>query len=616
MEQIVLDQLTGGRALPATLKLTAGPLSLELVNGELCDLRFGNRVLVERIYVACRDLGWNTVPGRIRIIEKTISDNAFDIHLKSDHQGAGLDYSWDGRITGTANGRLSFEMTGRANAAFDYAKISICVHHPLASFVGVPYRATGPDGTSSGELPQRIDPQRVVDGELRAMFPPYDHLEFDHAAGKLALSFYGDLWEMQDHRNWGDANFKSYGTPMRDGGVHSATAKTRFHQKVEISFAATSPIASRPEIATFAATGSNENFPRIGIGHAGDGRALTEAEIEVLRPLAADHLRVDLRLADPDWQDTFDRAAATASALDAGLEIAVFAAGPSAPGVLDLFAAIARSDVPVHRMLAFEHAEGYSATTPATSFAFWNGFRKCAAEALPDIPVFGGTDQFFAEINRDPQSGMDAVSFSLNPQVHMADDRSLLRNPSCYLDILSSADALFPGAKIAVSPVTMVGRTGPYPDGPEGRDGLPPNVDQRLQGRFSAVWTLAAIAGLVDASSLTFFDVAGLVDASKSATEPRLLPAGWVVRDVQSLRAAKPVRLSSDRADAVAGLAFDTGDRTVFLLGNLTPDLIALDLTELAGSKGRLALNAAEPDCTIDGAVVTLPAYGYTRIST
>ena len=52
----------------------------------------------------------------------------------------------------------------------------------------------------------------------RALFPAFDRLEVEaRTGGRLLLEFEGDLWETEDHRNWTDANFKTYSTPISLG---------------------------------------------------------------------------------------------------------------------------------------------------------------------------------------------------------------------------------------------------------------------------------------------------------------------------------------------------------------------------------------------------------------
>ena len=55
--------------------------------------------------------------------------------------------------------------------------------------------------------------QPYEDGSFHALFAAFDQLEVALDGGTVVFDFEGDLWETEDHRNWTDANFKTYSTP-------------------------------------------------------------------------------------------------------------------------------------------------------------------------------------------------------------------------------------------------------------------------------------------------------------------------------------------------------------------------------------------------------------------
>src|SRR5207249_7943943 len=119
-------------------------------------------------------------------------------------------------------------------------------HHPLRECMGRPYRAHTPDGEISGVLPVHIEPQRVENGRLTALFPPYDALTLALEGGlEVRFDFEGDLFEMQDHRNWTDGNYKTYGTPLAIPYPMDAHTGQTFHQAVRVSVAGAPPRPAR-----------------------------------------------------------------------------------------------------------------------------------------------------------------------------------------------------------------------------------------------------------------------------------------------------------------------------------------------------------------------------------
>ena len=63
-------------------------------------------------------------------------------------------------------------------------------------------------------MPLEIGPQVFERGVYWPLFPSVDELELTMRDDvELELLFEGDLFEMEDQRNWTDASFKTYCTP-------------------------------------------------------------------------------------------------------------------------------------------------------------------------------------------------------------------------------------------------------------------------------------------------------------------------------------------------------------------------------------------------------------------
>ena len=74
----------------------------------------------------------------------------------------------------------------------------------------------------------RSGPQiHLDDGTDLPLFEPVSDLDIAHVSGGVVrFDFSGDLWEMEDQRNWTDASYKSASTPAKLGYHHEATAGT------------------------------------------------------------------------------------------------------------------------------------------------------------------------------------------------------------------------------------------------------------------------------------------------------------------------------------------------------------------------------------------------------
>jgi hypothetical protein len=265
------ELLTGRRTSPAPrLRLHAGPVSCVLDGPDLRDVRRGGRVLAQRVYMAVRDEGWGTVPGELRDVEVVQRADGFEVRFRSRHRQDPIDVEWAATIVGGPDGSISYGMDAVALTAFRYCKIGFNVHHPLLETVGRRYRATGADGRAfSGVVSAQIEPQRVVDGRLTAMFDPYSALTLDYLDGaEVRFGFRGDLFEMQDHRNWADGNFKSYGTPLSVPWPMDAEAGLRIGQEVTIASVGLGEAADdgAPTEVRVGSLGGRGRVPRLGLG--------------------------------------------------------------------------------------------------------------------------------------------------------------------------------------------------------------------------------------------------------------------------------------------------------------------------------------------------------------
>ncbi len=195
---------------PEQVRLKAGQLDLIYQAGDLRYIRFGNVELIRRIYMAVRDLNWNTIPGVISNLSIQAGEDAFSISFTSSHRSNDLDFSWQARIEGDKQGKISYTLDGTANSTFRYCRIGFCILHPLRECAGRPYRAETPDGAITGTLPVLVEPQRF-EGDFEApLFPSCSSLAVSLENGATIQSrFEGDLFEMEDQRNWTDGSFKT-----------------------------------------------------------------------------------------------------------------------------------------------------------------------------------------------------------------------------------------------------------------------------------------------------------------------------------------------------------------------------------------------------------------------
>ena len=582
-------QLWHGRNAPPVVRqeLRAGALTALLEEGDLRYIRVDGVEVVRRIYVAVRDEVWNTIPATYSDFVYDIAPDHFAVRLRARHRYQRIDVAWVGTISGSPDGTIRYTMDAVADNAFRYCKIGFNIHHPPDE-AGRPYRSAGPDGQSTGRLPVLIEPQRNEGGRLTALFPPYDSLEIDHDDGlTVRFGFEGDLFEMQDHRNWTDGNYKSYGTPLSIPWPMDAAAGERFHQLVSISTTGrpARPVAAVSEASVDLGQSVDRSLPPIGFGMASHGGSLSAREADLLRKLRPDHLRVDLYLGEA-WKDELTRGIEAARALGAPLELAIFLTDEADSQLAALAKELASSRPSVVRVLVFYGGKAFSTGLGATPGRFVRLARERLQAVVGKAPFIGGTNQFFAELNRDrPEvEAMDGVTYSINPQVHACDDESLVENLEAQAATVRTARSFSGDLPITVSPITLAARTGPYPAGPPEPGGLPPQVDVRQASLFGAGWTAVSVKYLAASgvASLTYYETSGwrgLIEVDGGSPMPDRFPSSpgsvfpvyHVFRDLADLKGGQLVEVTASEPLLVDGLALRSDGTMHVLLANLTP---------------------------------------------
>lgn len=563
--------------------LRAGRLTLTLDGVDLRWVRLGDVEVVRRLYVAVRDRDWNTIPALLANVSLAAAEDSFELTFDAEHEAGELRFAWKGRLAGSAEGVLTASVDGVCGGSFLYNRIGICVLHPMND-AGRRFRARTPDGEIGGELPLTIGPQRIVEGTIYPLFPSYDRLEIDSSPSlRTTFSFEGDLFEMEDQRNWTDASFKTYSTPLSLPFPHSAAPGRRIGQRVEIRVDGAPPPAARKDGGIEISLGDRlgRTLPSLGFGTASNGRDLTERETELLLAVAPDHVRVDLDLGDPAWPGELARAGRTAGALRCALELALFFGEDVERQLRDLVAALDDRRPKLARVLVFRAG---AAVAPAPLLVRVRE-RLRAVSPL----VAGGTNAYFTDLNRNrpDTSTVDAVVYSINPQVHAVDDASLVETLEAQAHTVRSARAFSGDLPILVGPVTLRPRFNPNATGPEPEPAageLPPEVDPRQMSLLGAGWTLGSVKHLAEAgaASLTYYETTGwrgLIEIESGAPLPELFPSVpgepyplyWVFRDLARLKSAELVASRSSEPLAVEALALRGAGATTVLLANLTP---------------------------------------------
>jgi hypothetical protein len=599
---------------PERIPLRAGPLSLIYEAGDLRYIRLGEHEILRRIYVAVRDQNWGTILPAFSDMQMTIGEDAFQISYAVENRQGDIDFRWRGVITGGADGTIQCRMEGQAHSTFLRNRIGFCVLHPMTC-AGARARIEHVDGTvEESTFPVHIAPQLVIDGLIKPVHPFEEMRALAHEVtpGVWAeVRFAGEIFETEDQRNWTDASYKTYGTPLRLPFPVQIQAGEAVVQAITISLQGA--VGDPPSVARDQSpapvqisrqdpqSSSAKRLPRLGLGVASHGQPLSEQEISRLRALNLAHLRVDLALDTPAFAAALRQATTEAAALSVRCR-AISSCTPSAAAELQaLRAALAEIATPVARWLIFHRDE-------KTTSARWLTLARTAlADYNAEAPLGGGTNVYFTELNRSrpPVDAVDLVAYSLNPQVHAFDNASLVETLAAQAVTAISARQFCGDRALAITPITLRPRFNPNATGPEpepGPDELPLQVDRRQMSLFGAGWTLGSLKYLAESgevSSLTYYETTGWRGVMETAGSPLpeqfqsiaggVFPLYHVFADVGEFAGGEAVPLVSSQPLVVDGLLLRNAGRERLLLANLTDQPQTVALAGLAAG-GRLRL--------------------------
>ena len=606
------------------LQLRAGPLDalFEVRGAFLRHVRLADREVLRGIYAAVRDRNWDTVEPNVRLAETDVRKDGFDLRFVVDCVSDEVDFGWCGRLRGAADGTIVFELDGEARSSFLRNRIGFCVLHPSAACAGEACRVRNARGEwLRGDFPKLVSPHQP--------FRDVQGIAHRVAGGvEVEVTLEGDVFETEDQRNWTDASFKTYCTPLALPFPARVATGDRVRQRVTLRLHSLEEgdaaragqgggLVSAAPVHVEVDPQRLRPLPKLGLGVASHGRPPSERQLRWLTALRLDHLRVDLRLGEPSWRQELEGANDQARQLGVRLQAAVtLADGDEDGGLLALAAEAAARQPPVSEWLVFHQRE------KSTSRCWLERARRAFSQVGITGRIVAGTNAYFAELNRErpAMDACDAVCYSVNPQVHAFDDRSLVESIEAQADTVVSALEISGGKPVLVSPLTLRPRfnpnaTGQEPARPAGE--LPPQVDPRQPTLFAACWTLGSLGSLAaaGAASVTCFETTGwrgVMELEEGCALPARFPSRpgavfplyHVLADVGERASGSAAAVRSSDPLRVNALALVDGPRLRLLVCNHTrgaldvtlavPGLAAGELWRMDGSNLEIATSVPE----------------------
>ncbi len=498
MKSIAAHEWLGVPATPPEeICLRAGELTAIFSDGRLLDIAFAGRLLLSEVYFALRDPNWGTVPYTITSQEIFQSEDGFEVRFEAEHPQGSFPYRWQGHITGTMEGALRYEAKGPALSGFRTNRLGFCVLHPHTC-AGLPCTIAHTDGTTrQSQFPLKIAPHQPFT-DIAGMAHQVDGM-------RCGVAFEGDAFECEDQRNWTDASFKTYCTPLRLPFPVQVPAGKAFFQAVAIECKKLgTPLPASSEQACLLDYAALTSPP----GPLSLGSCMTAPLDEVALPIAKElglhHVRLEMRFGEePQRADGLVR---QAGQIAPEIHLAAFLTEKWEEELAQL-AEILHEHADIRVLLL--HQQGRKVMDPRV-------LGQCRDKlARPGLKIGSGTDAYFTQLNREPlpRDLLDFVCYSNNPQVHAFDNHSIMQTTEGQAANVYTASHLYPGLPVHVTPLTLRIRWNPDATGEaESREEqLLKQVDHRQMSLFCGAWTLRSLVTLAlsGAASATYFEVAG-----------------------------------------------------------------------------------------------------------
>ena len=601
---------------PESRILTAGPLAVTLQDGNLRTLSFRGNEVLRAVSFLVRDKDWGTCAADITGLAVDARTDSFSVRYEARFtapDGANLDCTI--AIAGTAYS-LSFSADCVSDADFETARAGFAVLHPVVGVAGQPVEVRHADGSvEQARWPDRIDPWQP--------FKDISAITHRVAPGIDATTdFEGDIFEMEDQRNWTDGSYKTYVRPLALPWPYKVEKGKAFSQRIAVKIAAqtgAAPAVSAKDTVTLRITPTKLTLPEIGVGLRPECLAQERANVDALRTVGAKHLIAHFDpVADHGLAALQGYAEiAQKSGLKVTLELAVPCRRPLGEEFSEFAGLVKQAGLMLDTLFVSPSVDRQS-TPPGSKWPECPPLADiyaAAPTAFPGVRLGGGMMSYFTELNRKrvPGDPIDYVSHCTNPIVHAAEDLSVMQTFEALRYVISSTRAIYGNKPYRIGPSTIAMRQNPYGSVTKDNPGLSripmANVDPRHNGQFGAAWTLAYAATVASAGLevLTLSTLAGPFGLIAGQGEPvadgGFRPLTQVIVRLGALAGETCHAVETSRPEAVLGL----GTPGRVLLANITAETQRVALGRAARS---VTLIGADVVDVAAGDAVELCAYG------
>jgi hypothetical protein len=584
---------------PRSRKLTAGPLTAELENGQLRYVAFKGVEALRGIAFLVRDQNWGTYTPRIDSMWVKEEAGNFTVEYRAVCADANQRLRYAARIIGSNDGGLVFDAVATPDTNFVTNRAGFVVLHP-AWLAGQKLKVTHVDDREEEtRFPERISPSQPV-FDIRA-------LSHEAAPGLWATCrMEGDTFEMEDQRNWTDASYKTYVRPLALPWMYTLAKGSRHEQSVRLSLTgggAAGGAGLSGAIALELGQDLSLRVPELGVALPHDEIEAASAAIDALRVLKPRFLVCHADMRDSAALSEFERIRQAGEATGAKMviEVVVPDEADARASLEPVATAAKRARLEIDAVVVSSAADLKSwqpgAKRPEKPTV--EDIAAAAREVFPGVRLGGGMLSTFTELNRKrPKAALfDFITHTTCSIVHASDDRSVMETLETLPAIIESTRAMIGEKPYRIGPSAIAARMNPYSkgvlDNPTNRRVCLTNYDPRQRGLFNAAWTLGylaacayggvtsvAIGALVGPLGFVHHHAAGHSRPYFDSIDGiALYPAFHVMADLARGVGRHLVGTPSSEPRKVARLAWREEAHIVLWLANLTADPVTIRIS-------------------------------------
>lgn len=487
-----------GSALESARTVSLGPWSLELRGDEIADISYSGSPILRGIRAVVRNHNWLTLSPRVRSSEVHGPGDCPALELEVEWTGFGTTYM--GRLEATVEDRaLTVAFQGTAAEPILSNRIGLVVLH-RPDDAGHPVAVGHPDGSwTEAAFPTDISPHQP--------FKDIAAMSWDRDGTRFELAFAGAIFETEDQRNWTDASFKTYSTPLSrpfpvlHQAGESVTQSVRLRALHHVAILSRD-IARVPELAYWLRSPAD--------------RSSADLPGALTLDVSESPTNGDGTVSPPEGLKASDTA-------EHGIDLRIVAGSAAeAISVLDGFPLEKITRLAVYDPVS--HVTDAGTLRDLTDHARSRGFR---GETL------AGVRSHFTELNRNRHQvpAADGIAYSITAQMHAVEPRAVMDTVAIQPLTARQARTIGQGRPVHIGPITIAPRFNAVATQEPRNDELPAASSLEAQP-FGAAWALASISALTgtDAASLCY----GIPDEADTPMT-RLLTALGRLKDCQVL---------------------------------------------------------------------------------